>query len=399
MKSSNDVIAQVRGIHHKKILFIWALPKWGGGFFKLNICMVRYDKHDELWKMRHTRKVNFLATSRASESSLLLGSHFWVVHNDSAKCSNEEKSFYTTSLILHACNSEHFACSNAFCIMMEERCDGKEDCIDGTDEQDCGTLIIRKGYKKKLTPIPQSGQDVNVNFSINILDIEINEPIGAFTVKKSFTRDWFDGRLMFKNLKRGSGMNMNNLLPEESEAIWFPYLVLNNIENVEDIKETEVTHIHRVIPNDDFTYVAKDNMHIFKGSENRLSQTMEFSVVGKCKYAYHWYPFDTQVCRMEFISSKEGTDIFPNQLQYRQNISLDRYTLSRIRMCRSSILTKNAIIVEVMLGRPIISNLLTVFVPTILLLTISFTTRVFAADHIEMVIEVNLTVLLVEATM
>ena len=68
-------------------------------------------------------------------------------------------------------------------------------------------------------------------------------------------------------------------------------------------------------------------------------------------------------------------------------------------MCRSSILTKNAIIVEVMLGRPIISNLLTVFVPTILLLTISFTTRVFAADHIEMVIEVNLTVLLVEATM
>ena len=99
-------------------------------------------------------------------------------------------------------------------------------------------------------------------------------------------------------------MNMNNLLPEESEAIWFPYLVLNNIENVEDIKETEVTHIHRVIPNDDFTYVAKDNMHIFKGSENALSLTKERSVKWMCDYTLHWYPFDTQVCSMMFATTK-----------------------------------------------------------------------------------------------
>ena len=65
----------------------------------------------------------------------------------------------------------------------------------------------------------------------------------------------------------------------------------------------------------------------------------------------------------------------------------------------SKVLQKNAIVVEVTLGRPIISNLLTVFVPTILLLTISFTTRFFAEDYIDMVIQVNLTILLVLATM
>ena len=58
-----------------------------------------------------------------------------------------------------------------------------------------------------------------------------------------------------------------------------------------------------------------------------------------------------------------------------------------------------AIVAEVTLGRPIIDNLLTVFVPTILLLTISFAARFFADDHIEMVIQVNLTILLVLATM
>ena len=51
------------------------------------------------------------------------------------------------------------------------------------------------------------------------------------------------------------------------------------------------------------------------------------------------------------------------------------------------------------MSRPIINNLMTVFIPTILLLAISFTSRVFAEDFVDMVIMVNLTILLVLATM
>ena len=349
--------------------------------------------------MRDSRKVEFLATSRASESSLLLGSHLWVVHNDSVKCSNEEKHSYMTNLTLHACNSEQFACNNAFCIAMEKRCDAIEDCVDGSDEQDCGKLIIRQGYKKELTPVPKTGQDVPVNFSLNILDIEINEQAEAFTVRMSFSKNWFDARLMFKNLKRESGMKMNTLLTEESEAIWYPYLVFNNVRSKEDIKDTEVLTTLEVIPNGDFGYTANDNMHIFEGSENALSQTHELMVEWKCEYAYHWYPFDTQVCHMEITSLRARTDIYPTLLQHNPNIFPNRYTLSRIRMCRSGIKDMKAIVAEVTLGRPIIDNLLTVFVPTILLLTISFAARFFAEEYIDMVIQVNLTILLVLATM
>ena len=92
--------------------------------------------------MKHAREADFLATSRASESSLLLGSHLWVVHNDSVKCSSEEENSYMTNLTLHTCQPEQFACDNAFCIAMEKRCDAKEDCLDGSDEQDCGKLIM-----------------------------------------------------------------------------------------------------------------------------------------------------------------------------------------------------------------------------------------------------------------
>ena len=124
----------------------------------------RYNVEEQLWMMRHARKINFLATSRASETSLLLGSHLWVVHNDSLECTSEGRTSYMTNLTLHACASEQFACDNAFCIAMEKRRNAKEDCIDGSDEQNCGKLMLRQGYKKELTPIADNSQNVVVNF-------------------------------------------------------------------------------------------------------------------------------------------------------------------------------------------------------------------------------------------
>ena len=66
------------------------------------------------------------------------------------------------------------------------------------------------------------------------------------------------------------------LLTEESEALWYPDLAFQNVESVDNIKRTHIRHVFEVIPNDEFTFLAGDNNHIFNGSTNALSLKKEF---------------------------------------------------------------------------------------------------------------------------
>ena len=102
---------------------------------------------------------------------------------------------------------------------------------------------------------------------------------------------------------------------------------------------------------------------------------------------------------MEMISRVGNTEFHTVNLFHNPAISLNSYTLTKIKMCRSRLLEKEAIVTEVTMGRPIMNNLLTVFIPTTLLLVISFTARAFVEDYMDMVIQVNLTILLVLSTM
>ena len=72
----------------------------------------------------------------------------------------------------------------------------------------------------------------------------------------------------------------------------------------------------------------------------------------------------------------------PDHWEHNRDISLAQYTLKKIQMCRAKIQGKGGLVVKVTLGRPIISNILTVFIPTTTLLVISFIARFFSKDYI-----------------
>ena len=70
-----------------------------------------------------------------------------------------------------------------------------------------------------------------------------------------------------------------------------------------------------------------------------------------------------------------------------------------VTICPTTFKDGSGIIVKVSLGRPLFGTSLSVFMPTTILLVLSQMTRVFGQEHLEMVIEVNLTLILVLATL
>ena len=192
------------------------------------IFILRYDEKSSLWKAENPEQPFFLATSAAAKRTLLLGPHNWTLYNDS--CSNEKA--YTTTLVLSSCNEDEFTCSDAMCVTMSLRCDGKKDCEDGTDEAQCQAFIKYPEYNKFLVPSPLGHDDkLIVNMSLIIQEIlGINENEGYILTKVEYKRTWYDSQLKYQNIKRFSE---NMLSPSELEYdyMWKPWTINHNIAN------------------------------------------------------------------------------------------------------------------------------------------------------------------------
>ena len=283
---------------------------------------------------------------------------------------------------------------------MEQRCDGITSCRDKSDEDDCRIVLPTNGYQKHIAPKKENG-DLIVNFTISILNIfkiDVNEKI--FGTILTIERYWFDDRLTYRNLNE----HANKLDEEDQALIWFPYMVFNNIISEKKFIKTGMKHSLAVIKKGNITYSLPDmsynkNMYLYHGAENMLKSNREWSIEWLCNFEMFYYPFDTQVCGMELFVADEGVVAIPVDLHITDSLEINPYFLRSKNICSSPVRDKTGILIWVSLGRPLLSNLLNYFLPTTILIIISFLAKIFEKNYLDLVVMVHLTVLLVLASL
>lgn len=138
-----------------------------------------------------------------------------------------------------------------------------------------------------------------------------------------------------------------------------------------------------------------------------------------CTYLLHFFPFDSQVCNVIFEIeqfSAESVELVPHQIQMLSPTELTQYFIqSWVLDYNDKSWFKSYIIhvfwwcpldmpskgirMQIVFKRRLTNELLTTYLPTFLLLLISYATTYFKPFYFEAAVTVNLTVMLVTTTL
>ena len=143
-----------------------------------------------------------------------------------------------------------------------------------------------------------------------------------------------------------------------------------------------------------------DEREIFKGSENRLIMRQTYTHEFLCLYNLYSYPFDQQACDINITTSDIEAStlrLFPKQLVMKEEADMTRMYSWNVGF-RDENPPEYAVCVTIFMRRKIVSELMGTYLPSILLMMITFATTFFKPEYFEAALTVNLTNMLVMTT-
>ena len=145
-----------------------------------------------------------------------------------------------------------------------------------------------------------------------------------------------------------------------------------------------------------------DEREIFEGSENRLTLNQTYTHKFQCLYDLEKYPFDKQECSINMTTTgldRAVMELCPKNLLMEQRPDMTLYKMVDWTLIyRNENVPEEGIWMTIVLRRKIMSEMLTTFLPSALLMMITFATTFFKPFFFEAALSVNLTNMLVMTT-
>ena len=305
-----------------------------------------------------------------------IGRHKWFVQDPICDINNSRH-----ALTISFCNfPDQFTCDSGHCINLNDRCDEKKHCQDGSDEINCELVNIPPSYKLANTPKFGSEHDdpMKINIHTKIISIDSIDTVNMIlTLTINIVLEWFDKRLMFTN----PIWNKHNLIPKETaEELWSPLRdIIHENAIIGEIKydnDYTMKILPRVPERLDASLSVENRL--FNGSYNPLKLKQRMKIKYDCLFDATKFPVDHQTCSLAMkISHKQSnkiTFVSKKNVVYKGTQIIDQFSIDIIHGKVQNTNESTKYIINIGMSRLSTNQIINTFFPTLILWFFGYST-------------------------
>ncbi|XP_042236818.1 uncharacterized protein LOC121876027 [Homarus americanus] len=358
--------------------------------------IIIWDILDNRWSLKNTiSNVTVAWTEVLDLTEYPLGRRMWRL--EESLCGAPQGS--NLRLGLSPCSLQQFMCHSGSCIAAHLRCNLRYDCEDGSDEDECEVVVMKGGYQKHLAPAGSGGSLLTVTPSVTLARVaSVDEINQAITLELELSLAWKDDRLVFKHL--GVTTEGGLLSQAEMGQVWLPRHQLTNLEGgkIKQLHQAVVVRGTDTVQKPGFNSVDTDL--VYPGAQMTITQ--RYTATLTCSFELYSYPFDAQLCTIDltFPPDYKGNVKFAvnnTNIIYTGKKKLSLFVVENVKLSGKS--SESLVVVEYQLNRRQGVILLTTFLPSFLLLSISWATLFIRIEDLNVRAVMSLTTLLVLYTL